>query len=60
MVDYRQLIPIAQCFRVEKYRPVVLDDVVGNEEIVCRLKAIAKMGNVPNILLAVWMKIIAH
>lgn len=39
--------------RVEKYRPVVLADVVGNEEIVSRLKAIAKTGNLPNILLAV-------
>lgn len=39
--------------RVEKYRPIVLNDVVGNHEIVSRLKAIAKVGNVPNILLSV-------
>lgn len=40
-------------YRVEKYRPIVLNDVVGNNEIVSRLKAIAKVGNVPNILLSV-------
>lgn len=36
---------------VEKYRPRRLDDVVGNEETVDRLKAIAKHGNMPNIIL---------
>jgi replication factor C subunit 2/4 len=37
---------------VEKYRPRVLDDVVGNEEAVARLRIIAKQGNLPNIILA--------
>jgi replication factor C subunit 2/4 len=38
---------------VEKYRPVTLKDVVGNEEAVDRLKIIAREGNLPNIILAV-------
>eukprot|EP01068_Selenidium_serpulae_P012084 Selendium_serpulae@DN5767_c0_g1_i9.p2 len=37
---------------VEKYRPTTLDDVVGNEMTLNRLRLIAKQGNVPNILLA--------
>ncbi|KAI8338400.1 P-loop containing nucleoside triphosphate hydrolase protein [Chlamydoabsidia padenii] len=36
---------------VEKYRPIVLDHIVGNEETVARLKAIARDGNMPNIIL---------
>lgn len=40
-------------FRVEKYRPTVLDDVVGNEATVTRLKYFAKQGNVPNLIIAV-------
>ncbi|KAG2200919.1 hypothetical protein INT47_003154 [Mucor saturninus] len=36
---------------LEKYRPRVLDDIVGNEDIVSRLKVISRDGNVPNILL---------
>jgi ATP-dependent Clp protease ATP-binding subunit ClpA len=37
---------------VEKYRPKTLDDVVGNEETVQRLRAIAQTGNLPNLILA--------
>lgn len=38
---------------VEKYRPLVLDDIVGNEATVQRLKAIALDGNMPNIIITV-------
>ncbi|CAI5447770.1 unnamed protein product [Caenorhabditis angaria] len=37
---------------VEKYRPQVLSDIVGNSNIVDRLKVIGKDGNVPNIILS--------
>lgn len=37
---------------VEKYRPRVLGDVVGNEETIGRLRVIAKHGNMPNLILA--------
>jgi replication factor C subunit 2/4 len=36
---------------VEKYRPRFLEDVVGNEETLLRLRAIAVDGNVPNLIL---------
>ena len=38
--------------RVEKYRPVLLDDVVGNEETVERLKIIARAGNMPHLIIS--------
>eukprot|EP00775_Hariotina_reticulata_P001336 gene1336-1679_t len=37
---------------VEKYRPQLVKDVVGNTEAVARLKVIAEEGNVPNMILA--------
>ncbi|WVQ68350.1 uncharacterized protein L199_006557 [Kwoniella botswanensis] len=37
---------------VEKYRPVLLDDIVGNTETVERLKVIAEDGNVPHIIIS--------
>jgi replication-associated recombination protein RarA len=36
---------------VERYRPRVLGDVVGNEETLVRLQAIAEDGNMPNLIL---------
>jgi DNA polymerase III delta prime subunit len=39
--------------RVEKYRPQKLSDVVGNEDAVQRLRAIAKDGNMPHMILTV-------
>lgn len=36
---------------IEKYRPQKLKDVVGNEETLVRLQAIAEDGNLPNLIL---------
>ena len=36
---------------VEKYRPLVLDEVVGNERTISQLNTIASQGNMPNLLL---------
>lgn len=45
--------PHADAFlRVEKYRPVFLDDVVGNTETIDRLKIIAKEGNMPHVIIS--------
>jgi replication factor C subunit 2/4 len=38
---------------VEKYRPILIADIVGNEEAVLRLQAIAHEGNMPNLIIAV-------
>lgn len=38
--------------RVEKYRPVYLDDVVGNTETIERLKIIARDGNMPHVIIS--------
>ncbi|CDJ48273.1 Replication factor C (Activator 1) 2, related [Eimeria brunetti] len=37
---------------IEKYRPQTLDDVVGNDEVLQRLRIIALEGNMPHLLLA--------
>lgn len=37
---------------VEKYRPQFLADVVGNNDSINKLRAIAQQGNLPNILLS--------
>ena len=37
---------------VEKYRPIVLDDIVGNSETIERLKIIAKDGNMPHVIIS--------
>ena len=43
-----------QCayLRVEKYRPIYLNDIVGNEETVERLKIIARDGNMPHVIIS--------
>lgn len=37
---------------VEKYRPQRLEDVVGNEPTIKRLKVLAQNGNIPNIIIS--------
>ncbi|UCH72062.1 MAG: replication factor C small subunit, partial [Thermoplasmatales archaeon] len=37
---------------IEKYRPKILDDVVGQDQIIERLKAYAKTKNVPHLIFA--------
>ena len=37
---------------VEKYRPVLLSDIVGNGDTIRRLEAIAADGNMPNLIIA--------
>ncbi|KAF8640889.1 hypothetical protein AX17_000537 [Amanita inopinata Kibby_2008] len=37
---------------IEKYRPVILDDVVGNGDTIDRLKIIARDGNCPHIIIS--------
>lgn len=44
-------------YRVEKYRPRSLSEVVGNEFVISRLAAFAKQGNTPNIIISVFFNI---
>ncbi|CAZ83697.1 unnamed protein product [Tuber melanosporum] len=37
---------------VEKYRPIFLEDIVGNSETVERLKIIGKDGNMPHLIIS--------
>lgn len=37
---------------VEMYRPLLLTDVVGNEETVNRLKVFGEEGNLPNLIIS--------
>jgi replication factor C small subunit len=41
---------ISDLLWVEKYRPKTLDEIIDREEIVTRLKAFVRTGNVPNML----------
>jgi len=40
-------------YRIEKFRPHTLKDIVGNEDTIARLEVFASTGNVPNIIIAV-------
>ena len=46
------LICLTTC-QVEKYRPQLVKDIVGNAEAVGRLQVIAEEGNLPNVILSV-------
>lgn len=37
---------------LEKYRPTLMNEIVGNEETITRLKIIAKRGNMPNLIIS--------
>jgi len=37
---------------VEKYRPALLEDIVGNSETIERLKIIARDGNMPHLIIS--------
>uniref|UniRef100_A0A1B6C2G3 Replication factor C subunit 2 n=1 Tax=Clastoptera arizonana TaxID=38151 RepID=A0A1B6C2G3_9HEMI len=37
---------------IEKYRPLVFQDIIGNEECVSRLEVFSKNGNTPNIIIS--------
>jgi len=38
---------------VEKYRPKLLEEIVGNGDTIDRLKVIAEDGNMPHIIISV-------
>lgn len=50
----RLVLPTTGAFlQVEKYRPTLIKDIVGNTEAVSRLQVIADAGNMPNLLFSV-------
>jgi len=42
---------------LEKYRPKTLDEVHGNPDMVEKLRAIVKIGNIPNMILGIQIKL---
>lgn len=48
-----ELFETLHVFRLEKYRPQKLQDVVGNKLAIQRLGMFAKQGNLPNIVISV-------
>lgn len=46
--------------QLEKYRPTLIKEIVGNTEAVARLQVIAEEGNLPNIILAVSSCLLLH
>ena len=51
-VSFRRRVTWLTSRRVEKFRPLLLDDIVGNTETVERLKIIAKDGNMPHVIIS--------
>ena len=43
--------PVSNLPWVEKYRPILLEDIVGNEETINRLKVFGEDGNLPNLII---------
>ena len=39
--------------QVEKYRPTLISEIVGNKDAVERLQVISEEGNMPNLILSV-------
>jgi hypothetical protein len=46
--------------RVEKHRPRILSDIVGNADTIARLQVIAQHGNLPNIIAAEVQFVFCH
>ena len=44
---------LRMALQVEKYRPTLIKDIVGNQDAVERLQIISEEGNMPNIILSV-------
>lgn len=53
IISVVELMEVPVMIRVEKYRPKILDDIVGNSETIERLKVIARDGNCPHIIISV-------
>lgn len=39
--------------QVEKYRPTLVSEIVGNKDAVERLQVVSEEGNMPNLILSV-------